>query len=293
MPAPLEPGDLTVVVAPSSPFARDELWRGMAWLRTRYRVEMSGTAFARNGFLAGTDERRRAEFACAMLESQAKAIIAARGGYGALRFAASLPWTEFARHPKWIVGFSDITALHAMAWQTGVASVHGPNVTGLGRSAPASVRASWLASLERPDAVRVWRRMRCVHSGSAVVGSVVGGNLSVLHALAAAGQLRIPWGSVLMLEDAGEAPYRVDRMLTSLILGGHLRGAAAIVFGSLDQRTAPHGGPSSDDVLAERTASLGVPVLSGAPFGHGEVNEAFVLGASAAVIGNELHLNGD
>ena len=129
----------------------------------------------------------------------------------------TLPWGELVRRPKWLVGFSDVTALHAMAWRAGVASVHGPNVTGLGLAAsPARPRARGLRRSSGP-------RRRASGAGSAVLlrrarrgGRSSAGNLAIVHAMAAAGRLVVPEGAVLALEDVTEAPYRVDRMLTSL-----------------------------------------------------------------------------
>jgi muramoyltetrapeptide carboxypeptidase len=256
-------------------------------------VTLSAGVLAREGYLAGSDERRASELSRAMLAPRAKAIIAARGGYGAMRIVAQLPWEEFARRPKWLVGFSDITTLLAVAWRARIASVHGPNVTGLGRAPSPVVRARWLASLERPSAPRVWTGLRVIRGGEAW-GPIVGGNLAVLHALAAAGRLEIPPGSVVAIEDVGEAPYRIDRMLTTLVLGEHFRNASALVFGGFDRCVPeePDGGRSLDALFAERTERLGIPVLAGAPFGHGAHNEAFVVGGAARVRAGAVHLDG-
>jgi muramoyltetrapeptide carboxypeptidase len=237
---------------------------------------MSAGALESEGYLAGSDVRRREELARAMLDREAKAIFAVRGGYGALRIAADLPWTEFARRPKWLVVFSDVTVLHAMAASAGVASVHGPNVSRLGAASP-RVRARWLSAVERPASKGSWEGLRVVRSGSAA-GPIAGGNLALLHAMAAAGRLALPEGAILLLEDVGEAPYRLDRMLTSLLLGGHLRRVAAIVLGSFERCGSAAGTDAIEALVWERTASLAIPVLAGAPFGHGPENEAFVLG---------------
>jgi muramoyltetrapeptide carboxypeptidase len=108
--------------------------------------------------------------------------------------------------------------------------------------------------------------------------------------MAAAGRLAVPAGAILALEDVTEAPYRVDRMLTTLRLGGHLDRVSAIVFGGFERCVPGPDGRRIDEVLEERTRSLGVPVLGGAPFGHGERNEAFVVGTPAVVRADELHL---
>jgi muramoyltetrapeptide carboxypeptidase len=288
---PLAPGDAIAVVAPSSPFARDDLWRGLAWLRARYRVRLSAGALARDGYLAGDDSRRAQELRRAMLDDEVKAVVGARGGYGALRLLEQLPWARFGERPKWIVGFSDLTALHAMAWRGGVASIHGANVTGLGGDVGVPVRATWLAALERPTAARSWEGLHVVHSGDAR-GPLVGGNLTLVHAMASAGRLAIPDGAVLALEDVSEAPYRLDRMLTALEIGGHLARVSAVVLGGFDRCDAKSEEPTAATVLAERTSRLGIPVLAGAPFGHGSRNEAFVLGAEVQVHGNAVRWSG-
>jgi muramoyltetrapeptide carboxypeptidase len=286
-PAALAPGDLVAVVAPSSPIPDGELWRGLAWLRMRYRLRLLPSILSRDAYLAGNDERRRAELATALLDDEVKAIVAARGGYGAMRIVQDLPWARFARRPKWIVGFSDVTALHAMAWRAGVASIHGPNVSALGRGVSPAVRLAWLASVERLAGPRRWAGLRVVHGGQAE-GVLVGGNLALLHAMAAAGLLELPVGAVLAIEDVSEAPYRVDRMLTSLLLGGHLARVAAVVVGGFEGCAPRADGRVVDDVIAERTRALGVPVVAGAPFGHSARNEAFVLGARVTVRDDEV-----
>jgi muramoyltetrapeptide carboxypeptidase len=281
LPPALCPGDLVRVVAPSSPVPEAELWRGLAWVRDRYRIRTTRRIFARGGYLAGADAERALELGRALADPESKAILVVRGGYGAMRLLVDLDTTALARRPQWIVGFSDVTALHAEAWAQGIASIHGPHVGVLG-GASASDRAAWLAALERPLATREWRGLTVVHAGEAK-GPLVGGNLTLLVSMAASGRLVLPEGAVLAIEDTNERPYRVDRMLTALRLGGHLRRVAGVVVGTFDRCEAGPDGVGVEEVIAERTAGLGVPVLAGAPFGHGKVNQAFVLGSVATM----------
>jgi muramoyltetrapeptide carboxypeptidase len=290
LPPPLAPHDLVAVVAPSGPFDADEVWRGLAWLRTRYRLRMSAALFSRKGYLAGSDERRAAELRAAMLHPEVKAIVCARGGYGAMRILDALPWDEFAARPKWIVGFSDITALHLRALARGIACVHGPNVAGLGRDASPWVKDRWLAALERPTARNVWRGLRVVRSGAAE-GVLVGGNLALVHAMCAAGLVHLPAGTILALEDVTERPYRIDRMLTALRLSEHSRQLAGVVLGGFSECDPAKDDVSVDEVLDEWGRALGVPVVAGAPFGHIANNEAFVLGAHARIDGDSVEIS--
>lgn len=274
-----------VVVAPASPFEPVLAWVGMGWLARRYRVRFERGLFARTGYLAGSDERRQEELARALVDPDVKAILAARGGYGALRFAHAIDWSELARRPRWLVGFSDITALHVEAARVGVASLHAPHVTSLGRG-DARARESFVRALEHPSEPRALRDLTTLRAGSAE-GPLYGGNLTVMHACAAAGRLAVPEGCVLLLEDVTERPYRIDRMLATLEVGGHLARAAAIVLGDFTDCNPGPDRVTVEQVLRERLPRLGVPVVAGAPIGHGARNEPVVLGAAARVVAGE------
>jgi muramoyltetrapeptide carboxypeptidase len=284
-PAALRPGDRVFVAAPSSPFDPELLEGGLSLLRARYEVVVGESVGARNGYLAGSDEARARDLASAMKDASVRAIVAARGGYGTMRILDRLPWDAWTAKPSWIVGFSDVTAFHVCAWARAVASVHGPNVTGLGRD-PSSGGAL-RSALEEPEAPRTWSGLRVVHAGDGE-GTIAGGNLALLSAMAAAGRLALPEGCVLALEDVTEKPFRVDRMLTSLLLAGHLQRACAVILGDFVKCGAGPDGVTVDEVLAERTRALGVPVVAGAPFGHGSHNDAFVLGARVRVEGDAV-----
>jgi muramoyltetrapeptide carboxypeptidase len=290
LPAALRPGDTVAVIAPSGPLPRDAFFAGLAWLRDRYTLRVASSIVSRAGYLAGDDARRGGELAAALADPAVKAIVAGRGGYGAMRLLGGdgSPIARLGTAPRWVVGFSDITALHVEAGRAGVASVHGPNVTGLAHASGAD-RAAWLTALERPGAAVRWEGLSTVHDGSGPArGAAFGGNLALLEAMAAAGRLDVPRGAVLFLEDTDERPYRVDRMLTSLALGGHLRRASAIVLGGFTRCNTGLDGVTVDEVLADRTAGLGVRVVTGAPFGHGEENRAFILGREVIVDGGAV-----
>ncbi|MCL2726008.1 MAG: LD-carboxypeptidase [Polyangiaceae bacterium] len=279
--------------APSSPAPRTDLFRGLAWLALRYRLRLTSRVIGRCGYLAATDAERAEDFARAMLDPDISAIVCSRGGYGAMRILDELPWDAFARAPKWIVGFSDVTALHAVATAHGIASIHGPNVTGLGRSITPMERQTLICALERTSKRRCWSGLTILSRGLSrgrAAGPLVGGNLALMAAMAAAGRLVIPPGAILMLEDVTERPYRIDRMLTALGLGDHLARAGAIVFGSFTQCEPAPDGVTVADVLAERTRDLHVPVVMDAPFGHGAPNEAFVVGSVGALEDDALFL---
>jgi len=283
-PPALRPGDRVHVIAPSGPFDRALVLRGLGWLAERYEVKFGDSLFERDGYLAGSDSRRLSELNTALRDPDARAIIATRGGYGLTRIAHAADTEALRKHPKWVVGFSDVTALHVEVQRVRVASVHAHNVSGLGRG-DFHTRARWLEALEHPGAPRHFGGLTPLRPGTAE-GLVTGGNLTVLFACAAAGRLRLPPGSLLLLEDVGEAPYRVDRMLTALFVAGTLDGVAGVIVGSFSDAPPGRYGVPVEHVLRERLETLAVPVVSGFPSGHGKANESVHFGQRARIDGS-------
>jgi muramoyltetrapeptide carboxypeptidase len=275
VPSPLREGDLVAVVAPSSPFPREKLEAGIAWLAERYRVRVSPDVFERAGYLAGSDARRAFELASALADPEVRVIATARGGYGASRIVDDLPWHALATHPKWLVGFSDVTALHLECARVGVASMHGSMLAALG-DADADARSAWLSALSG-EPMPPWQGLVRWAPGEAI-GPIFGGNLAMLYDAAARGKLAIPDGSLLLIEDCTEKPYRVDRMLTALMAGGHLERVAGLIVGDFTDCGPGKDGVTIEQTLAERLGGLGIPVLAGAPFGHGARNRPWRYG---------------
>jgi muramoyltetrapeptide carboxypeptidase len=279
VPEALRPGARVRVIAPSSPFDRTLFFRGIGWLGERYRVSIGVHTLEREGFLAGRDAARLADLDAALADPELDAIVAARGGYGAGRIAHRASWQALREHPKWLVGFSDVTLLHLEAQRVGVASLHAENAAGLGRG-DAHARQAWISALERPLQARNVRGTGALGQGQAR-GPLIGGNLTMLFAAQAAGRLRLPQGAILAIEDVTEAPYRVDRMLTALIVAGVFEPLSAVVVGDFTDCPAGRHGVAVEAVLAERLGTLGLPVLLGMPFGHGRPNVPLPLGLEA------------
>jgi muramoyltetrapeptide carboxypeptidase len=277
-PPALRCGDTIAVIAPSSPFEHVLGWRGLGFLAERYRLRFDRkTLFARRGYLAGDDARRRDALCDALADPGVAAILAARGGYGANRFVHGVDFASLRTCPRWIIGFSDVTALHVEAARVGVASIHGCHLTALGRS-DARTRAGLIDVLENPLRPRVFDRLSTLVLGRAE-GPLFGGNLTMLHACAAAGRLLVPDGSIVFFEDVTERPYRIDRMLTTLIVGGHFDRVRGFLAGDFTQCDPGADRVTVADVLRDRLTALGVPVGAGAAIGHGLVNEPVVVGA--------------
>ncbi|HEX8952565.1 MAG TPA: LD-carboxypeptidase [Polyangia bacterium] len=279
-PPRLRAGSRVAVVAPAGPVPREAFAAGAAILAGRYSLVHDERIFARTGYLAGDDDARAAELAGALADPTVEALFCARGGYGLMRILDRLDAAAFARAPKLIVGFSDVTALHAWAARAGVASLHAPVVTQLGRVPDEDV-AALFALCESPSPPPPLTGLRGLHGGRAE-GPLVGGNLEMITRLVGT-QFSLPLdGAVLFLEDVGERPYRIDRQLTQLRLAGALDGLAGVVLGDFIGCVEKDGsGPDAEAVLAERLGARGIPVVAGAPIGHVERNRALPHGARA------------
>jgi len=278
-PPALAPGDTLRVIAPSGPFESAPFEAGLAVLRSRYTVELAPGLDSRHRYLAGTAGRRQDELAAWL--SSGLASVCARGGFGAMHLLPTLP--PRVLNPALLVGFSDITALHLGLQSRGVMSLHGPVVTQLGRQPPHAVERLFrlMATPEPAPALEGTETfVPCVAEGR-----LVGGNLSLVASLVGTPYLPDLRGAVLLLEDVGERPYRLDRMWTQLKLAGALDAVAGIALGEFTGCEEKDAAGSSADVLRELAQALGKPCVAGFPVGHGEVNLAVPLGVRVRLDG--------
>ncbi|MCP5556076.1 MAG: LD-carboxypeptidase [Verrucomicrobiales bacterium] len=281
--APLLPGDVLAVIAPSGPFDPVAFQVGMEWLRQRFEVRHGEGIYAREGYLAGTDERRLEELTNALCDPDVKAILCARGGYGATRLLPQLDPDLVASAAKPVIGFSDVTALHALWARVGVGSLHASMVAGLGKADDCS-RMQWLSAVEQLASEEwpgAWQ-LTPLCPGRAK-GVLRGGNLAVLAALVGTPYAPPLDGAVLFLEDVGERPYRVDRMLTTLHQAGWFDRCAGVVLGTFTEAEPGPDGVTLDQVLEERLGGLAIPVLKDFPAGHGAVNVPLWFGAAVEI----------
>jgi muramoyltetrapeptide carboxypeptidase len=275
-PQALRPQDRVAVIAPASGFERGAFEAGLALISTRYRAEHGNGLFERQRYLAGSDARRLGELHAALADPGIRAVFCARGGYGATRLLARLAAHAPEGPPKPLVGFSDITALHLWLQAHGRISIHGPVLTQLARLAPPTcARLFELLESPRPAAPLVGTTS---YVGGTAEGPLLGGNLSVFTRLLGTPFMPPLDGAVLLLEDQGERPYRLDRMWTHLELAGVFARVRGIALGSFTACEEPDATYTSAEVLRELAESTGLPCAAGFPVGHGDVNEPVPLG---------------
>ena len=287
----LERGDRVHIVAPSGVFSRERFEAGVQILEDEgYEVVFSKKGlFSAARYLAGSDEHRLAALNDALADPLTKVIWTARGGYGATRLLPGLLPEQIQATKKWFVGFSDVTALHALWQRAGLVSLHGANVTPLGDWSK-DARSELFACLKGDFSHS--RYPVVSESDTSIEGRVMGGNLTVLAAMAGTQTLPSWKDAIVVLEDVGEKAYRLDRSLTQLVQAGAFTGARAVVIGELLDCPSPDPAWTSLDVVRDVLAPLNLPLATGLEVGHGNSSRALALGASAMLDGgkNELIL---
>ena len=266
----LSDGARVALVAPAGPLrGESDLQRAMENVRSfGWDPTVSSNALARDGYFAGGDAHRAGELNRAFNDDSIDAIWCLRGGYGTMRILDALDYDALVRRPKPVIGYSDITALHAaVATRSGITSFHGP--TARAELTPFSRDSLRRAVVEGCDPCGVATDALMLRSGR-VEGRLAGGNLALLAALVGTPYAPRLAGCILVLEDIDEAVYRVDRMLRQLLLSGMLDGVRAIAFGACTNcpEAADDGARRLDDVIGEVADILAVPAVSGIPVGH-------------------------
>ncbi|BAY43592.1 peptidase U61 LD-carboxypeptidase A [Scytonema sp. HK-05] len=285
VPPPLKPGDLLQVIAPSGALREFEAFqKGVEIWRSRgYQVEIILEIDDKWGYLAGKDEQRRDRLATAWKEPECRGILCARGGFGSTRILENWTWqdSENSALPKWLIGFSDITALLWSLYTARISSVHAPVLTTLASEPDWSIERLFDCVEGRPLAPLEGSGW----GGGVATGILLPGNLTVATHLLGTPMLPDINGVILAFEDVTEAPYRIDRMLTQWRMSGALSKVRGIALGSFSRCEPPPNVPSFsvEEVLRDRLGDLGIPIVSDLPFGHDGPNAALPVGVLATL----------
>ncbi|MDP2005282.1 MAG: LD-carboxypeptidase [Rubrivivax sp.] len=282
----LPPGSLIGVIAPAGPVQAERLAAVPAlYAAFGYRCRIYPGCAQRNGYLAGPDSQRLADLHAALADDEVAALHAIRGGYGCMRLLDGVDTTLLRQRPKLLIGYSDLTALHALWAREGLPTLHAPMAASdmlLPAATPSNdadrdaLFALLQGGLVAGTVLAPPLEALGLHAPGRAEGRLVGGNLSLVAAL-----LGTPWawdtrGALLFLEDVSEDIYRVDRLLTQLRLAGVLDAAAGFVLGSFTEAEAPT--PLLRELLLPLCLQQGKPLLAGWPSGHGTPNRPLPLG---------------
>jgi len=287
----LNPGDTIAIVSPASKIDEKHVNSAVRQLeKLGYRVVVGEHALFRNHTFAGTDIQRSSDLQKMLDDPGVKAILCSRGGYGTLRTLQQISWRGFKKHPKWIVGFSDITALHFTLHNMGYASIHG-------------VMTAYFTDGEKPSKslqtlmnalTGVPNKYTFKHSKYNVTGQtsgvVVGGNLSVLHSLRGTPYDIDASGKILFIEDLAEYLYHIDRIMMNLKTGGMLEGLKGLVVGGftgLKDNDTPFG-MNYQEIIIDAVKEYDFPVAFDFPAGHQPENYAIKIGCEAQLSVTEV-----
>ncbi len=263
-------GDRVGLIAPASPPTDGDIAQARAHVESLGLVAVMGDYVrARDGYLAGTDAQRAADFNRMARDASVRAIVAIRGGYGTMRILELLDYAAIRHDPKIVMGFSDLTALlNAVTTRAGVVTFHGP-LGAHGSSWSGAARTyveQLLFSAQLPPRLQIEDPQPIV-SGRAR-GRLAGGNLSLIAALTGTPFAVPARDALLFFEETEEAPYHLDRMLTQLTLAGTLTAARGVVVGQCTKCTPKGSSPTAEQVIAECLLAAGRPAVAGAPIGH-------------------------
>ena len=281
-PANLVPGDTIALIAPAKAIEPVLVDQAVALLEKAGFVVLVGQhTKGQFHYFSGTDDERAADLQWAIDHKEVKAIICARGGYGAVRLLDRVQWATLLREPKWILGFSDITNFHLHALQLDIESVHCTMPLNFAENSVEAL-VSLFTVLQTGKVKHAWETTSFNREG-VVTGQLIGGNLSILTA--ALGTPLYPnfQGAILFIEDIGEQLYQLDRMLHALKMARVFDQIAGLIIGGMTELkdTATPTGFVLEDLIAEQLQYRSIPVAFNAPIGHITDNRAVIVGRNS------------
>lgn len=280
----LKKGDTVAIVAPSGILKNREreVQQAVALLKNWGLHAVVGKhVFSKSNHFAGTDEERCEDLQSAMDDSTISAIWCARGGYGTVRILDKLDYTKFKEKPKWVIGFSDITALHNQVHNQGVQSIHALMCVSLTKDL-----SEIQETLDTFKSTLFGTELNYILEGSSynkigkTEGVLVGGNLTILHTMLGSDTSIDTSGKILFIEEIGEYKYHIDRMLQSLKRAGYFENCKGVIVGDMSKlrKNTTLWGTSVEQLILDVLADYDFPIAFNMPAGHEKDNRALVLG---------------
>lgn len=287
IPPSLTQGDTIAVVSPSGIVRPQNVYKALPVLQERgWNAVVGVHAFDRHGTFAGTADNRYGDLAGALTDPSVKAVMAARGGYGAVHLLERLSQLSLEENAKWVIGFSDISALHALLTSRGIASIHAPMTKHLAdHGADNDDSRSLFAILEGEGIDYTLDPDPYNHEGEAT-GLLVGGNLSVIADLIGTPYDVIKPGRILFIEDVGEPLYKIERMIYQLKLSGVLDNLAGLIVGKFSSCAPDADFSSATELIADLVKDCDYPIAFNVPVGHVTHNIPLICGAGATLTVN-------
>lgn len=285
IPSKLKKQDKVVILSPSG-CVEENFIEGAVTMLNSWELDVHISRFAngKHGRYAGTVDQRLSDLQEAMDDKSVKMIFCSRGGYGTIQLLDKLNYEGIRKNPKWVVGFSDITALHLALMQQGMASLHGPMARHL-TEYPFNAATSLLkkALFEKELAYNLYSRP--FNRYGEVKGTIMGGNLAVLTALVGTPLMKLPKNPILFIEDVAEPPYKIDRMMWQLKHSGILKNLTGLIVGQFsDYKEDPSMGLTVSESIWDMVKEYKYPVVFDFPVGHIEDNYPIMHGSKVNLV---------
>lgn len=285
IPPPLHHGSRIALLSPASIIRPDVARSAIGPLqRQGWDPYFTPHALGKCGTYSGTTDERLDDFRLALDDDATDAILCTRGGYGAIHLLDRFPIDRFRNNPRWLIGYSDVSALHAMLFNAGIASLHAPMCKHIGATAPTQPATKALFSVLSGQMPSYNLPTSPLSIAGTATGIVTGGNLAVLQALVGTpyNVLGLP-GTILFIEDIAEPIYKVERILYQLRMSGALGRVSALIIGRFTDYRPSDSHPDMYHMIRPLVADLGIPVAFDFPVGHVDDNLPLVCGATATL----------
>lgn len=283
-PAPLKEGDLIAIASPAGAIRERALVEQAAQiLRSKgFLVEIAPHCLTRNGYYSGTREERMGDLALLLSRDDVKAILCSYGGYGSVHLIEEFS-PLISKHPKWLVGMSDISALHAACLACGVQSLHAPQCRHIA-TLPDDSTTRWLIDILKGEKPRYQIPSHSLNIKGETTGTLAGGNLSVITTLCGSRYDLFKEGRIIFIEDTGELPYRVERLMYQLKLSGALAQISGMIVGQFTNAKEHTGfGGTTYELIHNIIKEYGIPVCFNFPVGHCNDNMPLIEGAEVTL----------
>jgi muramoyltetrapeptide carboxypeptidase len=284
----LEKGDLILIVSPAKAIEKERIDFAIQFLlNIGYQVEVGQHASGSHHYFSGTDQERAADFQWAINHPTAKAILCARGGYGCVRILDRIEWANQILHPKWIIGFSDVTVFHQFMQRSNIQSLHATMPLNFKQNSHESLESMFDAL--QGKSLEYQLKSSPFNKIGEAEGVLIGGNLSILHSLLGTNLQASYENSILFIEDVGEALYALDRMFYSLEKVGILNTINGLIIGGMtDMKDSeiPFG-LSYSEIILSHFEYRKIPIIFDFPAGHLDDNRALILGRKVHVLVQE------
>ena len=285
----LAKGDLIFIVSPAKSIEAHHISHAKKIMEDwGYKVEISKHASNRRNYFSGSDNERLSDLQKALDDSKVKAIVCARGGYGSVRILDELNWSGFKTHPKWLVGFSDITVFHLRCAILGIMSLHA--------TMPLNFASNSKEALSTLDAALSGKKFEINAPSSSfnkegmASGKLIGGNLSIIFSLLGTKDRFDFEKGILFLEDLSEQLYHIDRMFFALKKAGIFNKINGLIIGGMTdlKDTTPSFGMTYEEIILEKMEGIAIPICFNFPSGHIDDNRAMILGAPVEIEVNSI-----